>query len=64
MEKLPHNLKKARKRAKLTQNQLEVKGGLSRGTVSHIEIGNRMPSLKTIKILADNLGISIDSLCF
>jgi transcriptional regulator with XRE-family HTH domain len=52
------NLKRERKKAKLTQEALGEKADLNRTHVGYLERGKRTPELPTICRLADALGIS------
>jgi len=45
-----------------TQSKLAKSTGLSRGYISAIEEGRRNPSIKTLAIIAEKLGVSINKL--
>lgn len=57
-------LKEARVNAGLTQQELAFKSGLSIGMVQSIEVGRRTGSVKTLKKIADVLGITINDLLY
>ncbi|MFT8393802.1 MAG: helix-turn-helix transcriptional regulator [Liquorilactobacillus ghanensis] len=57
-------LKEARVNAGLTQQELAFKAGLSIGMVQSIEVGRRTGSVKTLKKIADVLGITINDLLY
>ena len=59
---LAHNLVAARKRLKLTQEQLSERSGIHRGVIAHIERRARNPSLQTLAKLAGALDLSIEGL--
>lgn len=50
-------LRRLRKRAKLTQEQLGFESGLERNFISMLELGQRQPSLHSIFKLSTALGI-------
>lgn len=62
MMSLGKHLKKARKEAGLTQEQLAERAGVSRAAVARYESGEIEPSLKTLVSIADTLNVSTDSL--
>ena len=49
----------ARKVSGLTQKQLAEKTGIAQGDISKLEAGNSNPSLKTLKRLADGMGMNL-----
>ena len=51
------NIKKYRNAARLTQEQLSEKAGVSCDYLSEIERGKKNPSLKRLLLIADALGI-------
>ncbi len=51
-QKVGEKIKKLRREAGLTQEQLAVKARLDLTTVNEIEAGNRNPSLKTLRKIA------------
>lgn len=55
-------LKEARKEAKLTQEELADKLGVSRQAVSKWEADKGMPDIENIKLLSSSLNVSIDYL--
>lgn len=57
-------LKEARVNAGLTQQELAFKARLSIGMVQSIEVGRRTGSVKTLKKIADVLGITINDLLY
>ena len=56
------NLVSARKRLRLTQEQLSERSGVSRTMIAHIEREARNPSLQTLARLAASLDLSIEAL--
>ncbi len=52
----------ARRRAKLTQEQLAEKAGISTSFMGHVERGSRILSLETLVMLAKALGVTLDEL--
>ncbi len=59
---VPENLKAARAKKKLTQEQLAERAGLSVAYISLLERGARCPPLPTLDALADALGVRATSL--
>jgi transcriptional regulator with XRE-family HTH domain len=51
-----------REELKLTQEALAAKAGLSKGSISMIETGERAPSVKSVIILASALEMPVDDL--
>ena len=49
----------ARKSSRLTQKQLSKKTGVTQPDISKIENGNANPSIRTLKRLADGMGMKI-----
>ncbi|HRN70083.1 MAG TPA: helix-turn-helix transcriptional regulator [Candidatus Woesebacteria bacterium] len=65
MDKSPiaKNIKRARKKLGLTQEQLAVKAGIPYATLSKIESGQvTNPTVSTLKKIADALNISVDDI--
>lgn len=65
MDKSPiaKNIKRARKKLELTQEQLAVKAGIPYATLSKIESGQvTNPTVSTLKKIADALSISVDDI--
>ncbi|MBN1618399.1 helix-turn-helix transcriptional regulator [Candidatus Dojkabacteria bacterium] len=65
MDKSPiaKNIKRARKKLELTQEQLAVKAGIPYATLSKIESGQvTNPTVSTLKKIADALNISMDDI--
>jgi len=57
------NVHKYRKNARLSQNQLSEKAGVSRTFISDLERGaNKLPSINILCRLAEALNISVDNL--
>ena len=52
----------ARNSAELSQRDLAAKTGIAQGDISKIERGNGNPSLKTLKRLAEGMGMKAVSL--
>lgn len=59
MGSLGENIRAARKRLKVSQQELAQKVEVTSGFLSQIENGKNMPSLITLKKLAGNLGVSV-----
>jgi len=60
---LAQNIKKFRKRLKLSQEELAKKAGITYSTLIKIESGaNDNPTIKTLKKIADALNVTIDEL--
>lgn len=53
-------LKKARKDAGYTQEQVAQETGISRTIIAYLETGKREPSLENLGILADFYNVSVD----
>ncbi|MEJ7508532.1 transcriptional regulator with XRE-family HTH domain [Staphylococcus simulans] len=60
--KFGQNIKQIRKRMNITQSELATKMGISQSYLSDIENGRKNPSIKTVKKLADSLGLSVTDL--
>lgn len=58
--KFNEKLKKARKDAGYTQNEVAKHINVSRSTLSNYEIGRIEPSLNTLALLADFYCVSVD----
>lgn len=54
-----YDLKSARKKAGLTQQDLSLRTGIHQGDISKIEKGLRNPSLALLERLADGLGMDL-----
>ena len=52
----------ARKKKGLTQEELAERVSVSQSMINHIENGNKKPSLETAVALANELGVTLDSL--
>ena len=59
MGSLGENIRLARKRRKISQQELAQKVEVTSGFLSQIENGKNMPSLITLKKLAGQLGVSV-----
>ncbi len=57
------NLKRARKKADISQEELSNRCDVHRTEISLLERGGREPRLGTIVKLASGLGVSLESLC-
>lgn len=57
MKLFQSRLREAMKREKLTQEQLAEKAGVSQSGISEYLNGQRSPKIKTIRIMADCLGV-------
>jgi transcriptional regulator with XRE-family HTH domain len=55
---LGEELRKARARANLTQEQLAFRAGLSRPYISQLERDLKSPTLDTLFLLCDAMGVS------
>ncbi|AMY05068.1 XRE family transcriptional regulator [Staphylococcus condimenti] len=60
--KFGQNLKRIRKRMNMTQEELATKMEISRSYLSDIENRRTNLSIKTVKKLADSLGLSVNDL--
>ncbi|UXR51000.1 helix-turn-helix domain-containing protein [Staphylococcus simulans] len=60
--KFGQNIKQIRKQRNLTQKQLANQIEISRSYLSDIENRNKNPNIKTVKKLADSLGLSVTDL--
>lgn len=61
-KKVGMNVKLARIKADLNQEELAEKADLSRETIGAVERGEKAPSVETIGSIADALGIEIHKL--
>ncbi|MDE5746978.1 MAG: helix-turn-helix domain-containing protein [Acetatifactor sp.] len=59
-EVFPSRLKKARKDAGYTQEQVSKETGISRTIIAYLETGKREPSLENLGILIDFYEVSAD----
>ncbi len=60
---LAQNVKKLRKKHKLSQEQLAQKAGITYSTLIKLESGaNNNPTIKTLQLLAKALNVSLDKL--
>ena len=60
---LSQNIKKLRKKHKLSQEQLAQKAGITYSTLIKIESGaNNNPTIKTVQKIAKGLDVSLDNL--
>ena len=55
-------LRTAREQKGLSQSELAAKTGLQPSAISHFETGRRAPSFENLRVLADALSVSTDSL--
>jgi transcriptional regulator with XRE-family HTH domain len=55
--KLGENLRSAREKRELTQEQLSERTGVQAGEISRIETGKRDPQVSTVLKLAKGLGV-------
>jgi transcriptional regulator with XRE-family HTH domain len=55
-------LRRARKDAKLTQEQLAAKSGVDQTSISRIEVTSSQPSEDTKKRLAEALGVDVSDI--
>ncbi len=56
------NLRRCRKRADLSQEELSVRASLHRTEISHLERGQRVARIDTLVKLRGTLGVSADEL--
>ncbi len=56
------NLKRLREQANLTQEELSIKTGLSKSTISMYERGERFPSEQILELLADIFNVDMNVL--
>lgn len=59
---LPHELRRLRTEAGLTQRALEQRAELSKHRISHLEAGARTPARHELQRLCEALGVSFDAL--
>ena len=57
-------LAKLRDKRGLTQKELAEKTGISKSSIAMYETGERKPTLKRAKMLADFFGVSIEDIFF
>ena len=57
---LGNNLVKARAAKQMTQRELSAITGIAQGDISRIESAHANPSLKTLKRLADGMGMIVE----
>lgn len=62
MGNLGENLRAARERRELTQEQLSERSGVQAGEISRIETGKRDPQVSTLLKLARGLGVNAGQL--
>ncbi|VED60420.1 helix-turn-helix domain-containing protein [Staphylococcus simulans] len=60
--KFGQNIKQIRKRMNMSQKELATKMEISQSYLSDIENGRKNLSIKTVKKLADSLGLSVTDL--
>ncbi len=60
--KLGRNIQRLRKKAKITQEELGDKAGLSTPYIGYIEIGQKKPSLKVLNKIASILNVKVKDL--
>ena len=63
IECFSENMKKTREAMKMTQKELAEKVGLTSTTISAYEKKIKYPSLDNAVLIANSLGVSLDSLC-
>jgi len=61
---LGRNVKKYRKLAELTQEELAEQTGFSDSHISQIENASGKPSIEAVARIANALGVGLDQLCF
>ena len=63
MVNIANNIRKARKKAGLSQDKLAREAGVAYNTVVKIESGkNKNPTIKTLRNIAKALDVSVDDL--
>lgn len=63
MENIADNVRKARKKAGLSQDKLAREADVAYNTVVKIESGaNKNPTIETLRSIAKALGVSVDKL--
>lgn len=60
--KFGQNIKQIRMRMNMSQSELAIKMEISQSYLSDIESGRKNLSIKTVKKLADSLGLSVTDL--
>lgn len=53
------NVRKARETAGLTQDEVQTRTGIAAPHLSRLEAGRHLPSLKTVKRVAEALGVDV-----
>lgn len=56
------NLKALRKKRRVSQEQLEIRSGVSQSAISAIERGERIPTIETLNMLAKGLRVPVEEL--
>ena len=62
MRQLKFHIKSIREEKGISQGQLAVMTGVSQSAISDIENNKRNPSLWTVQMIADVLGVPVDAL--
>ena len=62
MRQLKFHIKSIREEKGISQGQLAVMTGVSQSAISDIENNKRNPSLWTVQMIADVLGVPVDDL--
>ena len=60
--RIVNRVKQYRKAAHMTQSQLAESSGVSRQTISDIEIGKHEPTITVALLLARAMGVKVDNL--
>ena len=60
--RIVNKVKQYRKAAHMTQSQLAESSGVSRQTISDIEIGKHEPTITVALLLARAMGVKVDNL--
>jgi transcriptional regulator with XRE-family HTH domain len=55
-------LRRTRKRASMTQDDLAKRSGLSRNYIAQIETGKKSLTLKALSALADGIGVTLEAI--
>lgn len=63
-EHVGHNIAKARREARITQDRLAAEVFLDRAAISRMEQGHRLPRLDHIVRLADAIGVQVRDLLY
>ncbi len=61
-KKVGKNIARLRKKKGMSQSELSANANIEKGTLGHIEIGTRNPTIKTLFKIAKALSVSLSEL--